>query len=152
MPIVLLVIYSFNESQLVTVWGGFSTKWYAALLHDEQHARRRLGDDPRRAPLRYRRHRARHDGGGGARAPRPLPGRTLFSGMIYAPLVMPEVITGLSLLLLFVAHRLRPRLLDRDAGAYHLHHVLRRGRGAVAPRHLRPDASRRRRWTSAARR
>ena len=50
-----------------------------------------------------------------------FPGRTLFTGMVYAPLVMPEVITGLSLLLLFVAHRPRPRLLDDHARPHHVH-------------------------------
>ena len=72
LPILLLVIYSFNESQLVTVWGGFSTKWYAALLPEPGAARRRLGDAPRRAPLRDDRHRARHAGGDRAGPPRPL--------------------------------------------------------------------------------
>ena len=54
LPILLLVIYSFNESRLVTVWGGFSTKWYAALLAERGDPRRRLGDDPRRASSRPR--------------------------------------------------------------------------------------------------
>ena len=103
LPIVLLVIYSFNESKLVTVWGGFSTKWYVALLHNEAlldaawvtlrvallsaTVATVLGTLAAIALVRFGRFR----------------GRTLFSGMIYAPLVMPEVITGLSLLLLFVA-------------------------------------------------
>ena len=103
LPIVLLVIYSFNESRLVTVWGGFSTKWYTELfrnqaLMDAAWVTARvaflsasvatvLGTLGALALTRYTRFR----------------GRILFSGMIYAPLVMPEVITGLSLLLLFVA-------------------------------------------------
>lgn len=102
-PIVLLVVYSFNESRLVTVWSGFSVKWYAELfknqdLMDAAWVTLRvgvlsatiatiLGTLGALALTRYTRFR----------------GRTLFSGMIYAPLVMPEVITGLSLLLLFVA-------------------------------------------------
>jgi putrescine transport system permease protein len=103
LPIVLLVIYSFNASKLVTVWGGFSTKWYGELLHDEAlldaawvtlrvalisaTAATFLGTLAAVTLVRYGRFK----------------GRTLFSGMIYAPLVMPDVITGLSLLLLFVA-------------------------------------------------
>ncbi|MFG1359653.1 ABC transporter permease [Xanthobacter pseudotagetidis] len=102
-PILLLVIYSFNDSRLVTVWGGFSTRWYWSLLENEQLLDAAwvtlrvafvsalvatvLGTMAALALTRYGRFR----------------GRTLFSGMIYAPLVMPEVITGLSLLLLFVA-------------------------------------------------
>ncbi|MDZ5699598.1 ABC transporter permease [Chelativorans sp. M5D2P16] len=103
LPIVLLIIYSFNESQLVTVWAGFSTKWYAAMLSnrglmDAAWVTARvallsasvatvLGTMAAVALTRYTRFR----------------GRLLFSGMVFAPLVMPEVITGLSLLLLFVA-------------------------------------------------
>ncbi len=103
LPILILVVYSFNASQLVTVWGGFSTKWYAALLRNEAlldaawvtiriallsaTAATVLGTLAAVALVRYRRFR----------------GRALFTGMVYAPLVMPEVITGLSLLLLFVA-------------------------------------------------
>ena len=102
-PIALLVLYSFNASRLVTVWGGFSTRWYAALARDGQmlgavgvtlrvglisaSAATVLGLLAAVALVRAGRFR----------------GRTLFSGMIYAPLVMPEVILGLSLLLLFVA-------------------------------------------------
>jgi len=102
-PIILLMIYSFNESRLVTIWGGFSTKWYGTLLENQQMldaARRSLeiaaiaatvacvfGTVAGLVLARFGRFR----------------GRTLFSGMVTAPLVMPEVITGLSLLLLFVA-------------------------------------------------
>jgi len=101
-PILSLVVYSFNESRLVTVWGGFSTKWYGALLRNEQVLNAAwlslkiaavnatgaviLGTLAGLALARFGRFR----------------GRTLLSGMTTAPLVMPEVITGLSLLLLFV--------------------------------------------------
>jgi putrescine transport system permease protein len=103
LPIVILVIYSFNASRLVTVWGGWSTRWYAELIQDgamleaawvtlriallSATAATVLGTLAAIALVRLGRFR----------------GRVLFSGMIYAPLVMPEVITGLSLLLLFVA-------------------------------------------------
>ncbi|MBX5222172.1 ABC transporter permease [Rhizobium sp. NLR8a] len=103
LPIVLLVVFSFNESKLVTVWGGFSTKWYASLLSNQALLDAAwvtirvgllsatfatiLGTMAALTLVRYTRFR----------------GRMLFSGMVYAPLVMPEVITGLSLLLLFVA-------------------------------------------------
>ncbi|HHZ07636.1 MAG TPA: ABC transporter permease subunit [Rhizobiales bacterium] len=103
LPIVLLIIFSFNESRLVTVWGGFSTKWYVAMfqnqgLMDAAWVTARvafisatvatvLGTMAALALTRYTRFR----------------GRILFSGMVFAPLVMPEVITGLSLLLLFVS-------------------------------------------------
>ncbi|NEH50898.1 ABC transporter permease subunit [Rhizobium leguminosarum] len=103
LPIVLLVIFSFNESKLVTVWGGLSTKWYVSLLSNQglldaawvtirvgllsATVATILGTMAALTLVRYTRFR----------------GRMLFSGMIYAPLVMPDVITGLSLLLLFVA-------------------------------------------------
>jgi putrescine transport system permease protein len=103
LPILLLMIYSFNESKLVTVWAGFSTKWYGELLRNEAMLSAAwvtlrvafltatlstvLGTMAAWVLVRAGRFR----------------GRTLFSGMIYAPLVMPEVITGLSLLLLFIA-------------------------------------------------
>ncbi len=108
-PILLLVIYSFNASRLVTVWGGFSTQWYASLWHDEQMlaaARMSLAVAATAATLatlagtsaalvlaRFGRFR----------------GRPFFSALLYAPLILPEVITGLSLLLMFVA-------LDVDRG------------------------------------
>src|SRR5437870_7077665 len=103
LPIVILVIYSFNASRLVTVWGGWSMRWYAELINDRAmlesawvtlriallsaSAATLLGTLAAIALVRFGRFR----------------GRLLFSGMVYAPLVMPEVITGLSLLLLFVA-------------------------------------------------
>jgi putrescine transport system permease protein len=109
LPIVILVIYSFNASRLVGLWGGWSTRWYAALAGDQDMldsarislsiaaasatAATVLGTLGAIALVRGGRFRT----------------RMLFSGMVYAPLVMPEVITGLSLLLLFVA-------LDVDRG------------------------------------
>ena len=101
-PMVILVIFSFNASKLVTVWAGFSTRWYGELLGNEAFLDAAwvtlkvavfsssiatvLGTMAAYVLVRGRR----------------FLGRTLFSGMIYAPLVMPEVITGLSLLLLFI--------------------------------------------------
>jgi len=101
-PILVLMVYSFNESRLVTVWAGFSTKWYGELFRDQQMLGAAwtslriaamsattalvMGTLASVALVRFGRFR----------------GKTLFTGMITAPLVMPEVITGLSLLLLFV--------------------------------------------------
>jgi putrescine transport system permease protein len=101
-PIVSLVVFSFNESKLVTVWSGFSTKWYGALLNDPQILSAAwlslriavvsatlalcLGTIAGFVLSRFGRFRM----------------RTLLSGMVTAPMVMPEVITGLALLLLFV--------------------------------------------------
>jgi putrescine transport system permease protein len=103
LPIAVLVIYSFNASRLVTVWGGWSLAWYRELMLDEAildaawtslriaalsaTAATILGTCAALALVRLGRFR----------------GRLLFSAMVYAPLVMPEVITGLALLLLFVA-------------------------------------------------
>jgi len=103
LPMLILIIYSFNESRLVTVWAGFSTKWYGELLQNEQFLDAAwvtlkvafwsstvatvLGTMAAYTMVRMGQFR----------------GRGLFSGMIYAPLVMPEVITGLSLLLFFIA-------------------------------------------------
>jgi putrescine transport system permease protein len=103
LPILLLVLYSFNESRLVTVWGGFSTKWYAALLQNQAML------DAAWVTLRVALLSATAATVLGTLAAVALVrrgrffGRTLFSGLVYAPIVMPEVITGLSLLLLFVA-------------------------------------------------
>jgi putrescine transport system permease protein len=103
LPIVILVIYSFNDSRLVTVWGGWSTRWYVALFSD------RAMLDAAWMSLRVAFVSATLAAVIGTLAAIALSrgenfrGRTLFSGMLYAPLVMPEVITGLSLLLLFVA-------------------------------------------------
>ncbi|HVT52639.1 MAG TPA: ABC transporter permease subunit [Dongiaceae bacterium] len=101
-PIVSLVFFSFNQSKLVTVWGGFSTKWYGALLNDDQvisafflslkiailssTIATIIGTIAGYILARFGAFR----------------GRTVLSGMVTAPLVMPEVITGLSMLLLFV--------------------------------------------------
>ncbi len=102
LPLVSVIAYSFNDSRLATVWGGFSTRWYGELLKNEQVLDAALlslriaftaatlatifGTLAGMALARFGRFR----------------GRTLFTGMITSPLVMPEVITGLSLLLLFV--------------------------------------------------
>lgn len=101
-PMLILVIYSFNESKLVTVWAGFSTKWYGELLRNEAFL------DAAWVTLRVALISSTIATVLGTMAAYTLVrggrffGRTLFSGMIYAPLVMPEVITGLSLLLLFI--------------------------------------------------
>jgi putrescine transport system permease protein len=103
LPIVILVIYSFNASRLVTVWGGWSTRWYSELFNDGamldaawMSFRVALVSATLAALLGTLAAIALTRGAG-------FRGRTLMSGMLYAPLVMPEVITGLSLLLLFVA-------------------------------------------------
>jgi putrescine transport system permease protein len=102
-PILSLIVYSFNESRLVTVWAGFSTKWYGELFRDQgiidaawvsiriafftACASVVLATVAALVMTRFRRFR----------------GKLLFGGLMTAPLVMPEVITGLSILLLFVA-------------------------------------------------
>jgi putrescine transport system permease protein len=102
-PIFVLIVYSFNQSRLVTVWSGFSVKWYGELFRDHQlmnavwmslkiaflsaSAAVVLGTMAAIVMVRFGSFR----------------GKTLFTSMITAPLVMPEVITGLSLLLLFVS-------------------------------------------------
>src|ERR1041384_6789597 len=102
-PILSVIAYSFNESKLVTVWGGFSTRWYGVLFADHQMLSGMwlslriatvtatgaviIGTFAGLVLARFGRFR----------------GRTTLAGMVTAPLVMPEVITGLSLLLLFVA-------------------------------------------------
>jgi putrescine transport system permease protein len=109
LPIAILVIYSFNASRLVTIWGGWSTRWYVALWHDQAML------DAAWASLRIAALSATAASVLGTLAAVVLVragrfcGRTMFSGLVYAPLVMPEVIIGLSLLLLFVA-------LDLDRG------------------------------------
>jgi putrescine transport system permease protein len=103
LPIVILVIYSFNASRLVTVWGGWSVRWYTEFFHDRAMLEAAL------MSFRVAATSATIATLLGTLAAVALSrgerfaGRTLFSGMLYAPLVMPEVITGLSLLLLFVA-------------------------------------------------
>ncbi|WP_115948334.1 ABC transporter permease subunit [Pseudomonas sp. GL-R-19] len=103
LPMLILVIYSFNASKLVTVWGGWSIKWYAGLLDNSQL----MGSVVRSLEIAcYTAVAAVALGTLAAfvltRVTR-FKGRTLFGGLVTAPLVMPEVITGLSLLLLFVA-------------------------------------------------
>lgn len=103
LPMLILVIYSFNASKLVTVWGGWSVKWYVGLLDNTQL----MGSVMRSLEIAcYTAIAAVALGTLAAfvltRVTR-FKGRTLFGGLVTAPLVMPEVITGLSLLLLFVA-------------------------------------------------
>ncbi|KRP63166.1 ABC transporter permease subunit [Pseudomonas trivialis] len=103
LPMLILVIYSFNESKLVTVWGGWSIKWYVGLLDNTQL----MGSVARSLEIAC--YTAVAAVALGTLAAFVLTrisqfkGRTLFGGLVTAPLVMPEVITGLSLLLLFVA-------------------------------------------------
>ncbi len=103
LPILVLIAYSFNASPLVNVWGGFSTAWYTALLHNRQLLESALlslevavaastgavilGTLASIALVRFARFR----------------GRLLLTGMVNAPLVMPEIITGITQLLLFVS-------------------------------------------------
>ncbi|MDZ5449604.1 MULTISPECIES: ABC transporter permease [Labrys] len=103
LPIVVLVVYSFNDSKLVTVWGGWSTRWYTELFRDEAFMNAAkitvivatvsatiatiLGTLAAVVLIRMGR----------------FPGRMTFSAMVYAPLVMPEIIIGLSLLLFFIS-------------------------------------------------
>jgi putrescine transport system permease protein len=102
-PLLSVMFYSFNDSRLATVWGGFSTRWYGELFKNEQIL------DAALLSLRIAVTAATLATVFGTMAGLALTrfgkfrGRTLFSGMITAPLVMPEVITGLSLLLLFVS-------------------------------------------------
>jgi len=101
-PLVLVIVYSFNDSRIATVWGGFSTRWYGELFRNEQIL------DAALLSLRVALTSATFATLLGTMAGLVLArfgrfkGRTLFSGMITSPMVMPEVITGLSLLLLFV--------------------------------------------------
>jgi putrescine transport system permease protein len=103
LPIASLIVFSFNESKLVTVWAGFSTKWYGALLDNRPIL------DAALLSLKIATLTASLATVLGTLAALCLArfgafrGRALFSGLVTAPLVMPEVITGLSLLLLFVA-------------------------------------------------
>ena len=101
-PILSMMVYSFNSSRLATVWGGFSTKWYVSLLRNEAvidalilslkialvsaSVATILGTMAGITLARYTKFR----------------GRTMFSGLVIAPLVMPEVITGISLLMFFI--------------------------------------------------
>ena len=101
-PILSMIVYSFNASRLATVWGGFSTKWYVTLFSNRQvlaalllslkialvsaTAATLLGTMAGIALVRFRRFR----------------GRLLFSGLVTAPLIMPDVITGISSLMFFI--------------------------------------------------
>ena len=101
-PILSMIVYSFNESRLATVWGGFSTKWYESLFSNRQvmaalmlslkiavisaTVATILGTMAGIAIVRFRK----------------FNGRVLFSGLVTAPLIMPEVITGISLLIFFI--------------------------------------------------
>jgi putrescine transport system permease protein len=103
LPIVALVVYSFNDSPVANVWRGFTLKWYAALAEDHELLAGLwlsvkiafltacgsvlLGTLAAFALIKYRR----------------FTGRTVFNGMVNAPLVMPEVVVGLSLLLMLVS-------------------------------------------------
>ena len=101
-PILSMIAFSFNRSRLATVWGGFSTQWYGKLFHNDQildavmlsvkialvsaTLATILGTMAGIALARFRKFR----------------GRTMFSGLVTAPLIMPEVITGISMLMLFL--------------------------------------------------
>ncbi len=103
LPILIVVVFSFNDGRLVTVWSGFSTRWYASLWQNQALMEAlwttlaigvasaliatALGTLAAVSLTRIG----------------PFPGRAVLGGMVYAPIVMPEIITGLSLLLLFVA-------------------------------------------------
>ena len=103
LPILALIVFSFNDSTLPNVWRGFTFKWYAALPEDREMLQGLwlslriafftacgsvvMGTLAAMALVKYRR----------------FPGRTVFSGMVHAPLVMPEVVVGLSLLLMLVS-------------------------------------------------
>jgi len=103
LPILLLIVYSFNSSRLATVWAGFSTKWYGELLRDRQML------DAAWVSLRVAFWTATASMVIGTMAAivmtrlRRFPGKTLFGALITAPLVMPEVIIGLSILLMLVS-------------------------------------------------
>jgi len=124
LPIVALVLYSFNDSQLPNVWRGFTLKWYAALAQDEEILRGFwislkiafftacgsviMGTLAAFALVKYRRFK----------------GRTLFSGMVNAPLVMPEVVVGLSLLLMLVSVQNAIGIPDKGALTIWIGHLL----------------------------
>jgi putrescine transport system permease protein len=102
-PIMLLVLYSFNASRLVTVWAGFSTRWYGELANNEGFRAAALTSlEVALMAASLALVLGTFAGFGMARFSR-FPGRPLFGFALVAPLVVPEVILGLSLLLLFVA-------------------------------------------------
>jgi putrescine transport system permease protein len=124
LPIVALVVYSFNDSPLPNVWRGFTFKWYAALASDREMLSAFwislkiafftacgsvvLGTLAAFALVKYRR----------------FTGRTLFAGMVNAPLVMPEVVVGLSLLLMLVSVQGWLGFPDKGAFTIWLGHLL----------------------------
>jgi putrescine transport system permease protein len=124
LPIVALVVYSFNDSPLPNVWRGFTLKWYVALASDQEMLAGLwlslkiafltacgsvvLGTLAAFALVKYRRFR----------------GRTLFSGMVNAPLVMPEVVVGLSLLLMLVSIQRALGFPERGMATIWLGHLL----------------------------
>jgi len=124
LPILALVIYSFNDSPLANVWRGFTLKWYAALMRDDEMLSGLwlsmkvaffsatgsvvLGTFAAFALVKYKR----------------FWGRTMFSGMVNAPLVMPEVVIGLSLLLMLVEIQRVTGYPDRGALTIWLGHLL----------------------------
>jgi putrescine transport system permease protein len=124
LPIVALVVYSFNDSPLPNVWRGFTLKWYASLANDSEILSGFwislkiafftacgsvvLGTLAAFALVKYRR----------------FSGRTLFAGMVNAPLVMPEVVVGLSLLLMLVSVQGWLGFPDKGAFTIWLGHLL----------------------------
>ena len=121
LPIMLLVVYSFNENDLVTVWTGFSFKWYGEMFANRGFR------DAAWVTIRVALISSTVATVLGMMAAVTLVrakvffGRTLFTGMVYTPLVMPEVITGISLLLFFREFRHRPGYGDADHRAHYLH-------------------------------
>jgi len=124
LPIFALIVYSFNDSKIPSVWGGFTVRWYGALLDDREVlnglrlsleiagltacASVILGTFAAFALVKYKR----------------FTGRTLFNGMVNAPLVMPEVIIGLSLLLMLVSMQRATGFPERGAMTIWLGHLL----------------------------
>ncbi|MFN7724451.1 MAG: ABC transporter permease [Rubrivivax sp.] len=124
LPIVALVVYSFNDSPLPNQWRGFTLKWYAALADDHEIVAGFwlslkiafltacgsvvLGTLAAFVLVKYKR----------------FTGRTLFSGMVNAPLVMPEVVVGLSLLLMLVSIQRALGFPERGMGTIWLGHLL----------------------------
>ena len=124
LPIVALVIYSFNDSPIPNKWAGFTTRWYTALVKDREMLAGLwlslriafytacgsvvLGTLAAFALVKYRR----------------FTGRTLFTGMVNAPLVMPEVIIGLSLLLMLVSVQRATGFPERGALTIWMGHLL----------------------------
>lgn len=124
LPIITLVVLSFNDSAMVTIWGGWSMRWYRELANDTEIINGFtlsleiafltacssvvLGTLAALAMHRFKR----------------FPGRTLFAGMVHSPLVMPEVIIGLSLLLMLVSVERMFGFPERGMGAIWLGHTL----------------------------